>query len=166
MNSRRLGLVVMAVNLGLLGTLAYMVFATRFRPSLAAPAERARVLTTNTVTQIAVRKVNSTNLLEALANRTLNWRMLESSNYVVYIENLRNFGCPDETIRDIIITDVAKLYARRRAELRVQAPPQKFWQTADALQAESAGLQAQLSALDQEQRISSASCSESICASR
>jgi hypothetical protein len=151
MNSRRLGLVVMAVNLGLLGTLAYIVFTTRLRPSLAAPAERARA-TTNTVTQIAVRKVNATNLLEALASRALNWHMLESSNYVLYIENLRNFGCPDETIRDIIITDVAKLYARRRAELRAQAPPQKFWHPVDALQADSSGLQAQLRALDQEQR--------------
>jgi hypothetical protein len=151
MNSRRLGLIVMAVNLGLLGTLVYMLFTTRFRPSIAAPLERARV-TTNTVTQIAVRKVNSTNLLEALAGLPVNWHILESSNYVAYVQNLRGFGCPEETIRDIIITDVAKLYARRRAELRSQAPPQKFWQTTEALNASSADLQAQLRALDQEQR--------------
>lgn len=151
MNSRRLGLVVTAVNFGLLGTLVYMVFATRFRSGEAAPADKGRRLT-NTVTQIAVRKVNATNLLEALAGRAQSWRMLESSNYVVYVENLRNFGCPEETIRDIIITDVAKLYARRRAAVRAQVPPRKFWQTVDASQAESAGVQAQLHALDQEQR--------------
>src|SRR5207249_9862591 len=84
-----------------------------------------------TVTQIAVRKINATNLLGVLASRSLNWRALESTNYVVYIENLRNFGCPEETIRDIIITDIAKLYARRRAELRAQLHPYKFWESAD-----------------------------------
>src|SRR6266850_8414157 len=109
MNSRRIGLLLMA------GTV------------------RTEVVT-NTVTQIAVRKINATNnLLAALAGRPLNWRALESTNYVLYIENLRAFGCPEETIRDIIITDVAKLYARHRAELRRQLQPYKFWQPTDSV---------------------------------
>jgi len=151
MNSRRFGLVLMAANLGLLGTLAYMVFTMRLGTPVAAPSGKPSIVT-NTITQVTVRKVNPTNFLEAFAGRIRNWQMLESTNYVVYIDNLRHFGCPEETIRDIIITDVAKVYSRRRAELRAQAPPQPFWKTVDALNAESAGLQAQLRALDQEQR--------------
>jgi hypothetical protein len=151
MDSRRFSLILMAVNLGLLGMLAYMVFTHKYGGAPTAPAAVAP-LVTNTVTQIAVRKVNATNLLAALADRAGNWRMLESSNYVVYIQNLRNFECPEETIRDIIITDVAKFYARRRAELKAQAPPQHFWQTMEVLSAGSTGLQAQLHALDKEQR--------------
>ena len=144
----------MAVNFGLLGTLAYMVYAMKLDPSVIAGPARTRVVT-NTVTQIAVRKINATNnLLAALAGRPLNWRALESTNYVLYIENLRAFGCPEETIRDIIITDVAKIYARRRAELREQLQPYKFWQASDPLGGPSSSpqFQLQLRALDKEQR--------------
>jgi hypothetical protein len=130
MNSRRTSLLLVAVNLALLAAVAYMVRALKFNPTvIAGPV--GNTVVTNTVTQIAVRKINATNLLAALANRSLNWRALESTNYVAYIENLRNFGCPEETIRDIIITDVAKLYGRRRAELRAQLQPYRFWETAD-----------------------------------
>jgi hypothetical protein len=45
----------------------------------------------------------------------LSWQDIESSDYVTYIENLRNFGCPKTTIRDIIVADVNQLFARRRA---------------------------------------------------
>jgi len=131
MNSRRIGMLLMAVNLGLLGTLAYMVFTLKSNPGAMTGTVRTEVVT-NTVTQIAVRKINATNnLLAALAGRPLSWRALESTNYVLYIENLRAFGCPEETIRDIIITDVAKLYARHRAELRRELQPYKFWQPTD-----------------------------------
>jgi hypothetical protein len=154
MNSRRTSLLLVAVNLALLATVAYMVRALKFNPTvIAGPA--GDTIVTNTVTQIAVRKINATNLLAALTNRPLNWRALESTNYVVYIENLRNFGCPEETIRDIIITDVAKLYGRRRAELRAQLQPYRFWQTADPLTgvpSTSPDLQRAFRELDKEQR--------------
>jgi hypothetical protein len=68
---------------------------------------------------------------------------------------LRAFGCPEETVRDIIITDVAKLYASRRAALRAQLQPYRFWETADPLTGApgvSPELQSQLRALDREQR--------------
>src|SRR2546426_4558164 len=133
MNSRRVTLFLMAINLGLVGTLLYLVYAVNFSPTAASSPIRTLVVT-NTVTQIAVRKINSTNsLLAALANRQMNWRLLESTNYATFIENLRGFGCPEETIRDIIITDVAKDFARRRTELRNQKAPYRFWQTADPL---------------------------------
>lgn len=154
MNSRRIGLLLMAVNFGLLGTLAYMVYALKSNPTGTTGTVRTEVVT-NTVTQIAVRKINATNnLLAALAGRPLSWRSLESTNYVLYIENLRAFGCPEETIRDIIITDVAKLYARHRAELRRQLQPYKFWQPTDPVggSAGSVEFQRQLRELDRAQR--------------
>src|SRR6478752_7194 len=40
-----------------------------------------------------------------------NWAQVESSDYRVYIANLRAIGCPEATIKDIIMTDVMKLYA-------------------------------------------------------
>ncbi len=43
------------------------------------------------------------------------WQMVESEDYRHYIANLRTVECPEWLIRDIIVADVAKLYADRRA---------------------------------------------------
>jgi hypothetical protein len=154
MISRRIGLVLMAVNLGLVAAVAYMVFA--LRPSRGPVTDTIHTeMVTNTVTQIAVRKINATNnLLAALAGRPLSWRALESTNYVQYIENLRAFGCPEETIRDIIITDVAKLYTSRRAELRRQLQPYEFWRPTDSVggYGDSLEFRRQVRELDRQQR--------------
>ena len=56
------------------------------------------------------------------------WQEVESSDYPTYISNLRNIGCPEQTIRDIIIADVNALYARRRA-LELVTPEQQWWRT-------------------------------------
>jgi hypothetical protein len=128
MNSRHLNLVLLAVTIGLLGTIVVLVSWLKDGQIPPEPLERTNFIA-NTVTQITVKKFNATNLLEALASRTLGWRAIESTNYLVYIHNLRSIGCPEETIRDIIIADIAKLFAQRRAAIRAQAPPLEFWRT-------------------------------------
>jgi LysM repeat protein len=54
------------------------------------------------------------------------WHEVESDDYPTYIANLRDIGCPEQTIRDIIIADVNGLYARRRATELV-TPEQQWW---------------------------------------
>ncbi len=54
------------------------------------------------------------------------WDELESDDYTTFIANLRAIGCPEQTIRDIIIADVNALYARRRAT-EVITPEQQWW---------------------------------------
>src|SRR5713101_1533255 len=126
MNSRQISLGLLAVNLALLGVVGYLVYSLKFGPAPAAEAAKGKVVT-NTVTQISVRKVHAA--------------------------NLRASGCPEETVRDIILTDVAKLYARRRAALRTQGKPYKFWQTGDGTDGSAnPELQNQLRALDKEER--------------
>jgi hypothetical protein len=50
---------------------------------------------------------------------------VESEDYSTYIANLRAVGCPEQTIRDIILADVNKLYAARETPLKTkpQATP-------------------------------------------
>src|SRR5436189_12329 len=48
-------------------------------------------------TNIVVRRMNFT------------WHEVESDDYVTYIKNLREIGCPRQTIRDIIVADVNQL---------------------------------------------------------
>jgi RNA polymerase sigma factor (sigma-70 family) len=39
-----------------------------------------------------------------------NWRHVESSDYRAYIKNLRAIGCPEQTVRDIVVADVNALF--------------------------------------------------------
>jgi hypothetical protein len=150
MNSRMLSLAMLAVNLGLAVTLVLLI--ATFGPA-GKPAVPVRTkYVTNTVTQIAVRKINATNaLFSNLEGRLIKWQNLESTDYTAYIQNLRLFGCPEETIRDIILTDIARLYAKRRAQLRAQIPVPKYWQTGDAPAAVPPDVRRQLRDLDKEQ---------------
>ena len=53
-----------------------------------------------------------------LAVRHFDWRMVESEDYRKYIANLRAVGCPEETIRDIVVADVNKVFESRMKALR------------------------------------------------
>lgn len=56
------------------------------------------------------------------------WHEVESADYVTYIRNLRAIGCPEQTIRDIIVADVNQLYSHRRAT-EVVAADQQWWRS-------------------------------------
>lgn len=53
------------------------------------------------------------------ATAHFHWSEVESADYKDYIARLRGIRCPEETIRDIIIADINKLYAPREAALKV-----------------------------------------------
>lgn len=57
------------------------------------------------------------------------WSQLESTDYRKYIANLRAIGCPEPTLRDIIMTDVMRLYALRRGQFEHNDREFKFWET-------------------------------------
>jgi hypothetical protein len=76
--------------------------------------------------------ITSTRKTSILENSTTNvvkidWRMVESENYKQYIANLRTIGCPEETIRDIIIADVKKLFESRREQLFPATNKFEYW---------------------------------------
>lgn len=151
MNNRITSLIMVSVIFALLAISGYLVYLLKITPGSTHYFNNTRVVT-NTVTQIAVRKINATNLLAAIASRPANWSALESTNYYVYIANLRGFGCPEETIKDIILTDIAKVYARKRSETRRQGQPYRYWSPAAADSAQDPKLQRQLAELEREQR--------------
>lgn len=88
-------------------------------PPLSSKATRA-VPESRTVIQIA------TNVME------LDWRMVESQDYRQYISNLRAIGCPEQTIRDIIIADVNQLFAAKAKEWLATRQAAPFWKAAGA----------------------------------
>jgi hypothetical protein len=68
---------------------------------------------------------------QAVAYKTnaFSWSQLESTDYRQYIANLRAIGCPEGTIKDIILTDVMRLYAQRRGQYYLNGRDFKFWET-------------------------------------
>lgn len=72
----------------------------------------------------------ATNTNSAPANQRFDWRVVESEDYRRYIANLRAIGCPEETIKDIIVADVNKLFEDRKKNLKsAQAEKFEFWKT-------------------------------------
>jgi hypothetical protein len=60
----------------------------------------------------------------------LDWRVVESEDYKKYIANLRAIGCPEETIRDIIVADVNKLFEARKKEMSGSSTNKfEYWKT-------------------------------------
>lgn len=84
--------------------------------------------------------------------RAFHWSEVESADYPVYIANLRRIGCPESTLRDIILADVNQLFAPRYAALGAQAPELAWWGRLDARQPLRAELAEALRGLDREKR--------------
>src|SRR5580765_4819249 len=136
------GRVLLWVSLGL--NIALAVMLLRFSPevternsALAAvppPMDESRIYKTNVV----VRRQNFT------------WVEIESADFPTYIANLRAIGCPEATIRDIIVAEVNQLFARRRATEVVTAE-QKWWRS-EPDPAVTQAASEKLQALDAERR--------------
>lgn len=74
--------------------------------------------------QPAVSNVYRTHVV--VRKQFFSWQELESPDYQAYVTNLRAIGCPEQTIRDIILADVNQLYAKRR-DTEVVTPGQQWW---------------------------------------
>ena len=80
------------------------------------------------------------------------WRMIESADYPQYIANLRAVGCPEATIREILLPDIEKLYLNRWTKAR-QGSVRPLWvNDRHALRAEELEKSRQYLALQGEKR--------------
>ena len=136
------GRVLLWVSLGL--NIALAVMLVRFSPEV---TDRNATLAV-TPSPIDAPKSYKTNVVVRRQNFT--WDEIESPDFTSYIANLRAIGCPEATIRDIILAEVNQLFARRRATEVVTAE-QKWWRSEpdpEVIQSASEKLQA----LDAERR--------------
>ncbi|HKQ36528.1 MAG TPA: hypothetical protein VJ063_00540 [Verrucomicrobiae bacterium] len=85
-------------------------------------------------------------------SKGFHWNQVESSDFQQYMSNLRGIGCPEETIRDLVIAEINKLYAPKFAALMAQANNYDYWKPASkkarqGLTKELEGLRAEKRAL-------------------
>ena len=78
------------------------------------------------------------------------WNQIETPDFQQYIANLRAIGCPEETIRDLIIAEINKLYAPKFAALQAQTHDFAYWKPASKKNRQE--LQKQLDALRVEKK--------------
>jgi hypothetical protein len=76
---------------------------------------------------------------------SFDWRNLPTNDYVKYIASLREIGCPDKTIQEIIIADIEE---RFRQEAMDVLAAQKFWVTGSQTFDASRSLRARLLEID------------------
>ena len=107
------------LGLSLIGNLILAMGWLWFTPRGQSPVTRSAILPGAT---------NGLQIKTAVVVRRqfFSWQEVESDDYPTYIKNLREIGCPEQTIRDIIIADVNALFARRRA-LEIFTPEQQWW---------------------------------------
>ena len=87
-----------------------------------------------------------------LRRQFFSWQEVESSDYRSFVANLRDIGCPEQTIRDIIIADVNALYARKRAtDPDIVTPEHQWWRTVPDTNALTAAA-ARIRELEEERR--------------
>jgi hypothetical protein len=125
MNGRVLLALSLTVNFGLIGWLGLQLS----RRSM--PPPNAVVKTVRRVVPPARSEPASTPAAPAPERPPeFRWRQIESADYPTYITNLRSIGCPEKTIRDIILADVEKLY-QSRLKAWQQTNNEPFWRTAE-----------------------------------
>ena len=89
------------------------------------------------------------------AAAAFHWSSIESADFADYIARLRGIGCPEWLIRSLIMGEVEKLYAPRRAALVPKPDRSRYWENNRFSEPEARlpkPQREQLYALEQEQR--------------
>jgi hypothetical protein len=116
---------LICLNLGLLAGMAYVYKATR-QPVEVSPANTVAT-TPDALSKTITRTIHVPANQPEVSSR-FSWRLVETPDFKQYIANLRAIGCPEQTIQDIIIAEVNKIYAAKEAALRVRPEHLKPWE--------------------------------------
>lgn len=122
----RLNLLLFGLNLGLIGAGTWYLYV--HRPATAeAGQETEPPQEAATVAELEPQVITVTVTNEIAVTNDFRWRQLESEDYSAYIQRLREIGCPEQTIRDIIIADIDKLLAPRVQASKGRRQDLKYW---------------------------------------
>ena len=119
MSAKKIAVISIGVNVLLLGIVAQLLK----KP----PPPAVIVLDTNAPVKFVEKRVET----PVKPPERFDWRKVESEDYRQDIANVRSVGCPEQTVRDIIIADVNALFEARRLPLLQPSEEFKFWK-ADA----------------------------------
>ena len=128
----KLTVLLLLLNLGLVLAVVHFYRQAQASKSAASAMESA-ALSPAAGAGVPRVKIVKTNIIE---NQPFRWSQVESDDYRAYIERLRAIGCPEQTIRDLVIADIDKIFAPRLHALHPGARELNYWQ-ADSKELES-----------------------------
>src|SRR5689334_5146891 len=106
MMSRKFNIFLLILNIGLLAGTGYYWYTHRPVPEVTPTVEEPPATNEPVVIKTVVHEV---------VTNDFRWAQLESEDYRAYVARLRSIGCPEQTIRDIIIADLDKVLAPKVA---------------------------------------------------
>ena len=114
----RRSILLLIVSAALNVVFAVVVFspARRAQPAGVNPTDESQSAAARSRPQVVVRK------------QFFSWGEVESPDYRVYISRLREIGCPESTIRDIVVADVNQLYASKQLD-EVPTADEEWWRS-------------------------------------
>lgn len=115
-------LLLSLLNLGVVA--AILVYVFRSSPTTTGTSEAVEPVTVAAPAQELV--AHALEKVVVVTNQ-FHWAQLESEDYKTYITRLRSIGCPEPTIRDIIIADLDKLLAPEVASAQGRRKDLKYW---------------------------------------
>src|ERR1035441_1378359 len=125
MKPKQLLFASICLNLILAGGVMFLL-GTRPRRPTGAPTETVSPETAASSAQPRGAARATPRPAEASRVAPFDWRQVESGDYLQYIANLRAIGCPEKTIKDIIVADVNDLFASRMASV-TQTNQYQYW---------------------------------------
>jgi len=113
---------MLVINFGLFaGILAYFV-----RTQMGVPVLRPADATAEAGASPAALTAPVDKIVVIVTNE-IRWAQLESEDYPTYIARLRAAGCPEQTVRDIIIADLDKVLAPELKSLQGRRKELAYW---------------------------------------
>src|SRR5688572_2161136 len=110
---------LLGLSITILASIAYLNSRKTPQRSVSSPAETAEQ-----PAPVRERRIPVKAPIASSTTEKFDWSQLESTDFKTYMANLRAITCPEETIRDLIVADVNKLFAPRFAALAAET--QKF----------------------------------------
>ena len=100
-----------------------------------------------------VSRVQRRNVIEVTTNRVdapgFHWSRVETNDFEAYVANLHGIGCPDHTVRHLVVGEVEALYAEREADAEKSG---SFWETVSQRHAREVRVHREQAALEEEKR--------------
>ena len=100
-----------------------------------------------------VGRVQRRNVIEVTTNRVdapgFHWSRVETNDFEAYVANLHGIGCPDHTVRHLVVGEVEALYAEREADAEKSG---SFWETVSQRHAREVRVHREQAALEEEKR--------------
>jgi hypothetical protein len=124
-------ILILSVGLNVL-LLAFLLRPDRTAPTATAQEPSTARGNTGSAIHGLPERLGSQSITNTLV-REITWEQVESPDYREYIANLRAIGCPEETIRDIILADVNKLYEEKKKAARGEPRRFEFWKAGNPM---------------------------------